>query len=94
MAITLDEFAGQCRQALSENPGPEGRRKVCALVQDALKDKAFVEANIDPDGPERKVLYEDPAAWVHHPGAQLSRREELEAARSWPILGDLRPGIG
>ena len=60
MSTTLDQFAADCRRALRDNPGTAGREKVCALVQDVLKDKAFVDAHIRADGPERKVLYEDP----------------------------------
>jgi predicted metal-dependent enzyme (double-stranded beta helix superfamily) len=60
MAITLEQFAADCKQVLTADPGPQGRQKVCALVQDALKDHNFVETYIQPDGPERKVLYEDP----------------------------------
>ena len=58
--MTLDEFTAACRTLLQQNPGKAGRDKVCELVQDALKDRDFVAANIDPAGPERKVLYEDP----------------------------------
>jgi len=56
---TLDQFAADTKRLLRDNPGPAGREKVCTLVADVLKDKAFVEANIRSDGPERKVLYED-----------------------------------
>jgi hypothetical protein len=90
MTITLDEFAGQCRRALSENPGPEGRRKVCALVQEALKDKTFVDAHIDPNGPERKALYEDAElgftilAHSYH-GAKNSKPHDH--GPSWAIYG-------
>jgi predicted metal-dependent enzyme (double-stranded beta helix superfamily) len=59
MAWTLDQFAAACRDALRSEPGPAGRQKVCALVQDVLKDRAFVDRHIPDDGPERKVLYED-----------------------------------
>ena len=41
MAQTLEQFAAACRRVLESDPGPEGRKKVCALVQDMLKDKAF-----------------------------------------------------
>jgi predicted metal-dependent enzyme (double-stranded beta helix superfamily) len=58
--MTLDQFAAECRRLLKDNPGTAGREKVCALVRDVLKDRDFVAANLDPDGPERKVLYEDP----------------------------------
>jgi predicted metal-dependent enzyme (double-stranded beta helix superfamily) len=57
---TINEFAAECRRLLTEHPGKEGREKVCALVAETLKDQAFVDATIRPDGPERKVLYEDP----------------------------------
>lgn len=60
MAYTLKSFARACHAVLTEDPGPSGRVKLRALVEEALKDKAFVEANIRPDGPERKLLYEDP----------------------------------
>ena len=29
-----------------EDPGPEGRTKVCALVQDVLQDEAFVATHL------------------------------------------------
>lgn len=60
MALTLEDFAAQCRTALQADTGPGGREKVCALVKDALTDKDFVARNIPGDGPERHVLYEDP----------------------------------
>ena len=60
MAYTLEQFASTCRAILEADPGPEGRKKVCAVVQDVLKDKAFVAKHLGDDVPERKVLYEDP----------------------------------
>ncbi|MGH7118651.1 MAG: hypothetical protein ACREFP_06645 [Acetobacteraceae bacterium] len=60
MTTTLAEFATACRAALKANPGPSGREKLCALVRDLLQDRAFVAEHIRADGPERKVLYEDP----------------------------------
>lgn len=60
MAYTLNSFALACHKALTEDPGPKGRARLRALVEEVLKDKAFVEANIRADGPERKLLYEDP----------------------------------
>jgi predicted metal-dependent enzyme (double-stranded beta helix superfamily) len=60
MVQTVEQFAAACREALAADPGPAGREKVCALVREVLQDKEFVAANIRPDGPERKVLYEDP----------------------------------
>ena len=61
MAITLEQFAAECRRILESTPGPDGRRKVGALVQDVLKDDAFIARHVGDDTPERKILYEDPA---------------------------------
>lgn len=60
MTQTLDQFAQACRNALKAEPGPTGRRKVCALVQDALKDKEFIAAHINDATSDRHILYQDP----------------------------------
>src|SRR5258708_3159929 len=60
MAHTLEQFAAECHHLLKADPGPEGRKKVCGLVQEVLKDEAFVAAHLGDDVPERKILYEDP----------------------------------
>ncbi|MBK1658486.1 cupin domain-containing protein [Paracraurococcus ruber] len=60
MALTIEQFATQCRQALLADPGPSGRVQVVHLVQEALKDAGFVAAALPEGTPERKVLYEDP----------------------------------
>ncbi len=60
MAYTLDEFAGDCKNALTEFPGPSGREKVRRLLERALGDDAFVAAHLGPDANSpRKLLYED-----------------------------------
>ena len=90
MSWTLERFADACRQALSENPGAAGREKVCDLVQDALKDREFVDRYIPGDGPERKVIYEDPQlgfailAHAYH-GAKGSKPHDH--GPSWAIYG-------
>ncbi|MGH7342486.1 MAG: hypothetical protein ACREKH_18535, partial [Candidatus Rokuibacteriota bacterium] len=60
MGYTLEEFSAACHTILTEDPGPKGRTKVCALVRDVLKDETFVAAHLGDDVPERKILYEDP----------------------------------
>lgn len=61
MAYTLEEFAADCRAALTEDPGPEGREAVRKLVERALRDDEFVATHLPPDADhERRVLYEDP----------------------------------
>jgi hypothetical protein len=67
---------------------------VCAVVQDVLKDKAFVAKHLGDDVPERKVLYEDPTLGFCILAPREPRREGVEPSRSRHHLGDLRPGRG
>ncbi len=90
MTWTLEQFADRCKEALRADPGQPGREKVCALVQDVLRDKDFVDRYVAPDGPERKVLYEDPElgftilAHAYH-GAKDARPHDH--GPSWAIYG-------
>ena len=59
MGYTLERFSSECHRILKADSGPEGRKKVRALVEEALKDEAFIAAQFDDDGPERKIIYED-----------------------------------
>lgn len=61
MGYTLEQFSAACHRILTDVPGPQGRQKVCALVQDVLKDEAFIATHLGDDVPERKILYEDSA---------------------------------
>ena len=90
MSWTLEQFAAACRDALRNDPGPAGRQKVCALVEDVLQDKAFVDRYIPPDGSERNVLYEDTdlgfAILAHaYQGAKASQPHDH--GPSWAIYG-------
>jgi len=60
MSHTLEQFSAQCHDILTAEPGPAGRKKVCELLQEVLKDMSFVAKNLDDTTPERKILYEDP----------------------------------
>lgn len=60
MAYTLAQFATDCHRILAADPGPEGRKKVSALVQKACTDAEFIGKHLPDTGPERKILYEDP----------------------------------
>ncbi|MFQ5764129.1 MAG: hypothetical protein ACE5GT_04305 [Rhodospirillales bacterium] len=61
MPYTLEEFAADCRQALTADPGPDGLEAVRRLVERALADGDFVAAHLGPQATaERQVLYEDP----------------------------------
>lgn len=90
MGLSLDRFAAQCHDALKSHPGPEGRKRVVALVREALRDPDFVAAHIPEGGPERKVLYEDPelgfTILAHaYAGAKDSRPHDH--GPSWAIYG-------
>ena len=57
MGYSLKQFSSECRRILEQDPGVEGRKKVCALVKDVLKDDDFVAMHLGDDVPDRKVLY-------------------------------------
>jgi hypothetical protein len=60
MGYTLEQFSADCHRILAADPGPDGRKKVCALVQKACSDPEFVRNHLPEHAPERKILYEDP----------------------------------
>ena len=60
MAHNLESFATECRKILKAENNPAGRSKVCALLQEALKDEQFLARNLTDTTPERQILYEDP----------------------------------
>ena len=60
MAYTIEQMSDEMHRIVAADPGPDGRKKVCALVQTACADEAFVAKHLPADGPERKILYEDP----------------------------------
>jgi predicted metal-dependent enzyme (double-stranded beta helix superfamily) len=91
--MTLEQFAAECRRILESTPGPEGRQKVSAIVQDVLKDDAFIARHLGDDVPERKILYQDPALGFcilahHYTGAKESAPHDH--GPSWAIYGQAR----
>jgi predicted metal-dependent enzyme (double-stranded beta helix superfamily) len=93
MGYTLEQFATACRRILEAEPGVKGRTKVCALVQEVLKDEAFLAAQLRDDMPERKVIYEDPKlgfcilAHVYKGAKESSPHDH---GPSWAIYGQAR----
>jgi len=90
MVYNLEQFSAECHRILKQDPGPEGRKQVCDLVREVLKDNAFVARHLGDDVPERKVLYEDPElgfcilGHVYH-GAKGSNPHDH--GPSWAIYG-------
>jgi predicted metal-dependent enzyme (double-stranded beta helix superfamily) len=61
MSYTLDAFAGDMKQVLSQGQSPEQLEQTRQLVEKALKDPEFVETYLGDDAEgERKIIYEDP----------------------------------
>lgn len=93
MAQTLEQFATKCHEILKADPGAAGRNKVCALLQETLRDETFVATNLGDAVPERKVLYEDPELKFcilahHYQGAKESPPHDH--GPSWAIYGQAR----
>jgi hypothetical protein len=93
MKRDLEQFSAACRSILKQDPGIEGRKRVCTLVEDVLKDDDFIKTYLADDVPERKVLYEDPElgfcilGHVYH-GAKDSNPHDH--GPSWAIYGQAR----
>jgi hypothetical protein len=93
MGYTLEQFAKELREALKAEPGPNGRKKACDIVQNVLKDEAFVAKHLGDDVPERKILYEDPELGFcilahNYQGAKESAPHDH--AHTWAIYGQAR----
>ncbi|HUK58733.1 MAG TPA: hypothetical protein VLV50_05830 [Stellaceae bacterium] len=87
---TLEQFAADCHRILAKEPGPAGRAKVCALLEDVLKDRAFVERYLSNETAERKIIYEDPELGFcilahHYEGARTSNPHDH--GPYWAIYG-------
>jgi predicted metal-dependent enzyme (double-stranded beta helix superfamily) len=93
MAHTLEQFAQACRSALKAKPGPAGRENVGAMLQDVLKDEAFIAANFSDNTSDRHLLYEDPELGFcilahNYKGAKQSPPHDH--GPSWAIYGQVR----
>ncbi len=93
MGYDLPQFSAACRRILMEDRGIAGRQKVCALLQEALKDEGFVSAQLRADTPERKIIYEDKdlgfCILAHaYEGAKESTPHDH--GPSWAIYGQAR----
>jgi predicted metal-dependent enzyme (double-stranded beta helix superfamily) len=90
MGTTIEQFAKQCHDALTAQPGTAGREQLCKLVSQVLRDLDFVNTYIPEGTPERKVLYEDPelgfTILAHaYVGAKSSKPHDHGPA--WAIYG-------
>ena len=93
MGQTLQSFAKQCHEILKAENNPAGRKKVSALLEQALKDEQFVATNIPDNTPERKILYEDPELGfciLAHSYAGAKDSPPHDHGPSWAIYGQAK----
>ena len=93
MGHTLEAFAAECHRILAADPGPGGRQKIVALLQDALHDADFVSANLGDGVPERKVIYEDPELGfciLAHVNHDARGSKPHDHGPSWAIYGQAK----
>ena len=90
MGYSLEQLADTLHRILKEDPGPQGREKVCAVVQEVLVDDAFVAKHLGDDVPERKILYEDPELGfciLAHSYKGAKESQPHDHGPSWAIYG-------
>jgi hypothetical protein len=90
MEFTLDSFASECRGILKADPGPAGRNKVRAVVQEVLKDEKFLATYLNENTPDRQVIYEDPELGFcicAHLNRDAREANPHDHGSSWAIYG-------
>jgi len=91
MSYPLEQFAGDCRAALTEDPGPGGRERVRQCVARACRDPDFVASHLGQDNTvERKVIYQDPELGfciLAHVYAGPKTSDPHDHADAWAIYG-------
>jgi predicted metal-dependent enzyme (double-stranded beta helix superfamily) len=91
--MTRDQFARECHDILKADPGPGGRRKICARLEELLRDRQFVDANVHDRTAERHVLYEDPELGfciLAHNYAGPKDSPPHDHGPSWAIYGQAK----
>jgi hypothetical protein len=91
--MTVDQFAAECRAILKADPGPGGRQKICRHLEALLRDRQFVESNVNDKTPERHVLYEDPELGfciLAHNYAGPKDSPPHDHGPSWAIYGQAK----
>jgi hypothetical protein len=60
MTEAITRFTEACKATLAADPGSGGRRRIAALLEEAIADPAFVAACFESEEPGRRELYRDP----------------------------------
>ena len=91
--MTLEKFARECHDTLKADPGPGGRTKVCKRLEELLRDRRFVEANVNENTSERHILYEDPELGfciLAHNYTSAKTSPPHDHGPSWAIYGQAK----
>ena len=92
MSLSLEQFAAECRRILAADQGVDGRKQVCALVEEACKDGEFVTANFGENVGPRDILYEDPELGFcvcAHAYKDARESQPHDHGPSWAIYGQV-----
>ena len=90
MGQKLAQYADEMHRILAADPGPDGRKKVCAVVQKMCTDDEFVREHLRDDDPERKILYEDPELGfciLGHVNQGAKASQPHDHGPTWAIYG-------
>ena len=93
MTTTVEQFAKECHTILQSEPGPSGRRQICMLLEQLLRDPQFVSAAVNDATSERHVLYEDPQLGfciLAHNYKSAKESPPHDHGPSWAIYGQAR----
>jgi hypothetical protein len=90
MGFTLDSFATDVHKILQEDSSPAGREKVRRLIEEALKDKAFIAGYVNDNTPDRQIIYEDTELGFcvcAHVNRDAREANPHDHGSSWAIYG-------
>jgi hypothetical protein len=93
MAQAVQTFVAKAREFLTAENSPAGRAKVCRLLEEALRDEAFIAEAFDDRTPERKILYEDRELGfcvLAHNYLRAKQSPPHDHGPSWAIYGQAR----
>lgn len=93
MAYALEEFYGDCREALRADPGPDGRERVRQLLERLLADDGFRSAHTaDGMPPGLEQLYQDEELGfcvLNYVMPEAQRSPPHDHGDSWAVYGQL-----
>ena len=91
MRQVLDDFAAAAHDIISNDTGDTGLSKVSRLLEEVLKDEAFIAEHLGPDATSpRNILYEDPEldfCIIAHVYEGAKQSNPHDHGPSWAIYG-------